>query len=111
MVDGVEDPQAGVGAVAAHDDDLHQSGFVQGVEPQKGLHQGEGGTLGQDIPLVADLVVLVCGESLGLEDAVLSLQVKERPGADADDQGIFQIIGHKSTSRIFYHYTMAPAAV
>ena len=64
MVDGVEDPQAGVGAVAAHDDDLHQSGFVQGVEPQKGLHQGEGGTLGQDIPLVADLVVLVCGESL-----------------------------------------------
>ena len=105
MVDGIEDPQAGVGTVAAHDDDLHQPVFVQGVQAQKGLHQGECGALGQQILLVADLIFLVGGHALLLEDAVLRLQIEQRPGADADDQRVFQIIGHKFPSFVgFCHY-------
>ena len=41
-----------------------------------------------------DLVFLVGVDPLLLEDPVLGFQIKERPGADADDQGLFQIIGH-----------------
>ena len=53
-----------------------------------------------------DLVFLVGLQPLGLKDPVLRFQVKERPGADTDDQGVFQIIGHTVTSSVgFCHYT------
>ena len=95
MLDGIEDPQAGVRAVAGHEDHFHQvTAALRLVEPQERLHQFESGAGAQDVLFIGDLILRIGLQAPGLVDVVLLLQVEQGPGGDTDHQGLREIVKH-----------------
>ena len=85
MLDGIEDAQAGISAIARQQDHFDVL-FVGAVEPQKFLHQPERGSFGEKLVLVFDLIALVGVHALLDEDAVTLREIEQRAGRDSDNQ-------------------------
>ncbi|MNP28775.1 hypothetical protein D3C76_1217660 [compost metagenome] len=79
VLDGVEGAQAGVGAVARHQDDFHPRLAKRLVQAQELFHQGIGVAGGQHLVLVVDLVLAVGLDAFRLIDPVALVQVEQRP--------------------------------
>ncbi|MNG20174.1 hypothetical protein D3C84_1044050 [compost metagenome] len=86
MLDRVEYPQPGVGAVARHQHHLDPGLAKTGVQAQELLHQGEGVTGFEHFVFVFDLVLAIGFNALGQVQAVTLAEVEQRSGGDGDDQ-------------------------
>lgn len=86
MLEGVEGAQREIGRVLGQHNDIDETSalVVEGEEPADDL---EGRALLQQVSLASALELGVGGDALVLEDRVLFLEVEERAGRDADDDG------------------------
>ena len=85
VLDGIEHPQARVGAVARQQDHLDVL-LVGTVDGQQLLDQRERGAGRQDLVLVLDLVAMVGGDAgLGVDVVALG-EVEQRARRDRDDE-------------------------
>ena len=99
MADGIENAQAGIGAVPGHDDHLHQPVFGgKLVQAQERAHQFKARAGLQRLVFVLHLVIRMSCQALFHKNPILLFQVKQRPGRNADHQRFGQIIRHADAS-------------
>ncbi|MCY1516561.1 hypothetical protein D9M68_511970 [compost metagenome] len=94
VLDRVEHPQSGIGAVARHQDHLDLGPLAGGVEGKQLLHQGEGIAGLQDFVLVGDLVLPIGLHTLAFVDLMAFLQVEQRPRGNRHHQLVVQSPAH-----------------
>ncbi|MCY1514289.1 hypothetical protein D9M68_488200 [compost metagenome] len=94
VLDGIERAQAGVGAVARHQDDLHPRLAELLVQAEQFLHQRIGITGLQHLVLVLDLVLAVGFYAFRLVDPMAFVQVEQRPRGNRQYQLVIQPLAH-----------------
>ncbi|MNP35585.1 hypothetical protein D3C76_1289240 [compost metagenome] len=94
MVDRVEHAQAGVGAVARHQDHLDPGAAQVGIEGEEFLHQREGVTGLEDFVFVFDLILPVGLDATRQVDLVAFAQVEQRPRRNRQHQLVVYGLRH-----------------
>ncbi|KIY17712.1 hypothetical protein RD00_17280 [Pseudomonas amygdali pv. tabaci] len=79
MLDRVEDPQAGIGAVARHQHHFHARLVQAGIEAQKFFNQWESVALFENLILVLNLILAVGLHAVGHIHLVAVAKIEQRP--------------------------------
>ncbi|MNZ60704.1 hypothetical protein D3C78_787780 [compost metagenome] len=94
MLDRVEHPQAGIGAIARHQHDFNPWLAEMGIEPQQLLHQRKSITGLQHFVFVLDLILTVGFDPLRQIQAMAFTQVEQGSRGDGDHQFIAEALAH-----------------
>ncbi|MCY1452349.1 hypothetical protein D9M71_692620 [compost metagenome] len=98
MVDRTKHPQAGFRRVARQQHHLHRQLVGEGlVDAQEAANERERHALGERFVQVLLLVLAVRLDALGLVDVVRDGEVEQRTRGNADDQFLFDGVGHEAT--------------
>ena len=94
MVNRVEHPQAGVGAVARHQNHLDPRAAEATVEAQELFHQREGIARREDFVFVFDLILPIGFDAARQVNLVAFAQVEQGPRRDRQHQFVIDVLGH-----------------
>ncbi|MNM93908.1 hypothetical protein D3C81_1062960 [compost metagenome] len=98
VLDRVEHPQPGIGAVARDKDDLDLGALDRCIQPEQLLHQHEGIAGPQDFILVGDLILAVRLDPFALVYLMAFPQIEQRPRGNRHHQLVAQPLAHPQSS-------------
>lgn len=96
VLNRIEDPQSGIGAVARYQNNLNACLLQARVEAQQLLHQRKSIPRCQHLVLMIDLVLAIGLDALALVDAMTFAQVEQRPRGNRQYQLVTQSLAHES---------------
>ncbi|MNF66275.1 hypothetical protein D3C84_480620 [compost metagenome] len=106
VLDRIERAQAGIGAVARHQNHLHPRLAQSTVQPQQLLDQGESVTWHENLVLMFDLIAAIGFDPLPLIHTMTLAQIEQRPRGNRQHQLVAHSRAHAHLNIRKYSATM-----